>query len=137
MPESASVSHSPGAATRHVGATRSEMERGRPRFSRATGTSEWPAELVLGWITAAILVALHRGQPGIRELVVLERRAAVAADVGLEHLPRALLVLVAGDEARDERRRRLAPVELAIHRPVCAELPDRGVPRLLRDDQHT
>src|SRR5881396_1836366 len=28
---------------------------------------------------AVILVALHRAQPGIRELVVLERRAAVAA----------------------------------------------------------
>src|SRR6058998_356121 len=56
---------------------------------------------------AVILVALHRGQPGIRELVVLERRAAVAADVGLEHLPRALLVLVAGDEARDERAREM------------------------------
>src|SRR5262249_16797344 len=69
------------------------------------------------------------------ELVVLEHRVPVTTDVLARHRFCLLCVAIAEHPARENRRRRVGLVHLAIDAPVVTHLFDHGIPRLLRDDK--
>src|SRR5713226_8236620 len=94
-----------------------------------------PVLFDVGGQLAVIFVARDLGQALVVELVMFERRAAVAADIALEHVARLALVLVDGDKGGDDRLWRVAAVERAVIPAIVGKLRFGRRPRLLRDDQ--
>src|SRR5438876_3637685 len=84
---------------------------------------------------AVVLVALRLREMVALEVVVIEHRLVIAADVPARHLARALGVAVAEGPPRRDGRRRLCAVDLAVDGAVRIQLLGHLVPRLLRDDQ--
>src|SRR2546428_633510 len=84
---------------------------------------------------AVVLVALRLREMVALEVIVIEHRLVVAADVAARHLARALGVGVAEGPPRRDGRRRLRAVDLAVDGAVRIQLLGHFVPRLLRDDQ--
>src|SRR5690606_34704682 len=83
------------------------------------------------------LVAARLPEMVARELVVLADGAPIPADPTRRLFAGAIGVLVADDPGRDDRRRRFAPVRLAVCLAVGLDHAGDVLPRLLRDDQQT
>src|SRR5216683_5931897 len=94
-----------------------------------------PVLFDVGGQLAVIFIPRDVGQALVVELVMFERRAAVAADIALEHVARDPLVLMDRDKSGDDRLWRLAAVQLAVMPAIIGEFGFGRRPRLLRDDQ--
>src|SRR5712692_4232387 len=89
-----------------------------------------PVLFDVGGQLAVIFIPRDIGQALVVELVMFERRAAVAADIALEHVARDPLVLMDRDKSGDDRLWRLAAVQLAVMPAIIGEFGFGRRPRL-------
>src|SRR5712691_3247952 len=94
-----------------------------------------PVFFDVGGQLAVIFIPRDIGRSLVVELVMFKRRAAIAADIALEHVARDALVLMDRDKGGNDRLWRVAAVQLAVMSAIIGELGFGRRPWLLRDDQ--